>query len=103
MIKQNAVPAAIMLLANSGAILSVPATVVAAAKASPAAPSAMPIVATLTATNEASEPARLQAWVGELVKSSATPSLEVEGPPLGRCGTISGSPNAGWDDSRQDC
>jgi hypothetical protein len=102
MIKQNAVPAALMLLANSGAILSVPATVVAAAKDTHAAPSAMPIAATLTATNEAREPARLQAWVGELVKSSVTPSLGDEEPPLGRCGTISGSGN-GWDDSRQDC
>ncbi|HMK84962.1 MAG TPA: hypothetical protein VK437_03295 [Steroidobacteraceae bacterium] len=100
MTQQNVLPAALILLANSGAILSAPVSA-AAATADTGAMSAMPIAATFTATNEAREPARLQAWVGELVKNSIAPSLDTD-PPLGRCGTISGSGN-GWDDSRQDC
>jgi len=100
MIKQSVLPAVVMLLANSGAALSVPATAVAAARDTDAT-SAMPIAASFTATNEAREPARLQEFVGDLVNSSVGPSLGV-GWPLGRCGTISGS-GEGWDDSRQDC
>jgi hypothetical protein len=100
MIKQNVLPAVVMLLANSGAILSVPATVVAAARDTNAT-SAMPIAASFTATNAAREPVRLQAFVGQLVKSSVGASLD-DPWPWGRCGTISGSGD-GWDDSRQDC
>jgi hypothetical protein len=101
MIKQSVLPAALMLLANSGAMLPVSATSVAAARETNAA-SALPIAASFTATNEAREPARLQDFVGDLVKRAASPSMEAEPWPWGRCGTISGS-GGGWDDSRQDC
>jgi hypothetical protein len=98
--KQNVLPAALILLANSSAMLPAPASAL-PSSGDTTANSAMPIAAMFTATNDAREPARLQSWVADLIKASSVPSLDTE-PPLGRCGTISGSGN-GWDDSRQDC
>ena len=100
MSKQTIVPAALMLLANTGAILPAPASALPSTGDS-GANSAMPIAAMFTATGEAREPARLQSWVADLIKASSAPSLDTEWP-WGRCGTISGSGD-GWDDSRQDC
>jgi hypothetical protein len=99
MSKPNVLPAALMLLANSGAILPIPAPAL-ASTVDTAASSAMPIAAMFTATNEAREPASLHAFSTELVKRAGA-SLACPWP-WGRCGTISGSGD-GWDDSRQDC